>query len=435
MTRTKRESVHHIAAARAAGLGVPIKILKGLGPGLVTGAADDDPSGIATYSQTGAQFGFSLLWTMVLTYPLMSAIQLVAAQIGRVSGHGLANAMRQVIGARLTTALVGLLLIANTINIGADIAAMGEAGELVTGLSAHALTVLIALVSVAMQLAIPYHRYAPILKWLTLALFAYVALILALRIDWRAVAVGLVVPHVSGSGAALTIVAIFGTTISPYLFFWQCAQEVEEIAQHPGARLLKDAPEEAPAELRRIRFDTLTGMAISNIVAIAIMIGTAATLHVEGVTTIGTAADAARALRPIAGDFAFALFSLGIIGTGLLAVPVLAGSAAYAVGDMRGWRASLESRPRDARGFYTVIVLATMLGIAIDWSPIDPMRALFWSAVINGIAAVPIMVAMMVVARRTAVMGPFLIRPLLAATGWLATLAMAAAAIAMICTA
>jgi len=435
MTRTKRESVHHIAAARAAGLGVPIKILKGLGPGLVTGAADDDPSGIATYSQTGAQFGFSLLWTMVLTYPLMSAIQLVAAQIGRVSGHGLANAMRQVIGARLTTALVGLLLVANTINIGADIAAMGEAGELVTGLSAHALTVLIALVSVAMQLAIPYHRYAPILKWLTLALFAYVALILALRIDWRAVAVGLVVPHVSGSGAALTIVAIFGTTISPYLFFWQCAQEVEEIAQHPGARLLKDAPEEAPAELRRIRFDTLTGMAISNIVAIAIMIGTAATLHVEGVTTIGTAADAARALRPIAGDFAFALFSLGIIGTGLLAVPVLAGSAAYAVGDMRGWRASLESRPRDARGFYTVIVLATMLGIAIDWSPIDPMRALFWSAVINGIAAVPIMVAMMVVARRTAVMGPFLIRPLLAATGWLATLAMAAAAIAMICTA
>lgn len=435
MTRTKRESVHHIAAARAAGLGVPIKILKGLGPGLVTGAADDDPSGIATYSQTGAQFGFSLLWTMVLTYPLMSAIQLVAAQIGRVSGHGLANAMRQVIGARLTTALVGLLLVANTINIGADIAAMGEAGELVTGLSAHALTVLIALVSVVMQLAIPYHRYAPILKWLTLALFAYVALILALRIDWRAVAVGLVVPHVSGSGAALTIVAIFGTTISPYLFFWQCAQEVEEIAQHPGARLLKAAPEEAPAELRRIRFDTLTGMAISNIVAIAIMIGTAATLHVEGVTTIGTAADAARALRPIAGDFAFALFSLGIIGTGLLAVPVLAGSAAYAVGDMRGWRASLESRPRDARGFYTVIVLATMLGIAIDWSPIDPMRALFWSAVINGIAAVPIMVAMMVVARRTAVMGPFLIRPLLAATGWLATLAMAAAAIAMICTA
>ena len=435
MTRTKRESVHHIAAARAAGLGVPIKILKGLGPGLATGAADDDPSGIATYSQTGAQFGFSLLWTMVLTYPLMSAIQLVAAQIGRVSGHGLADAMRQVIGARLTTALVGLLLVANTINIGADIAAMGEAGELVTGLSAHALTVLIALVSVVMQLAIPYHRYAPILKWLTLALFAYVALVLALRIDWRAVAVGLVVPHVSGSGAALTIVAIFGTTISPYLFFWQCAQEVEEIAQHPGAQRLKDAPEEAPAELRRIRFDTLTGMAISNIVAIAIMIGTAATLHVEGVTTIGTAADAARALRPIAGDFAFALFSLGIIGTGLLAVPVLAGSAAYAVGDMRGWRASLESRPRDARGFYTVIVLATMLGIAIDWSPIDPMRALLWSAVINGIAAVPIMVAMMVVARRTAVMGPFLIRPLLAATGWLATLAMAAAAIAMICTA
>lgn len=411
---------------------MPAKLLKGLGPGLVTGAADDDPSGIATYSQAGAQFGFMLLWTMVLTYPLMTAIQLVSARIGRVTGHGLATAMRRVLGVRVTGALIALLLVANTINIGADIAAMGEAGELVTGWSAHALTLLFAIGSLLLQLYVPYHRYAPILKWLTLALFAYVALIFALTIDWRAVGLGLVVPHLGGAAGALTIVAIFGTTISPYLFFWQSAQEVEEVAQHPDARPLVDAPDQAPAEFRRMRYDTLVGMAISNLVAIAIMVGTAATLHQQGVTSIGTAADAARALRPIAGDFAFALFSIGIIGTGLLAVPVLAGSGAYAVGDLRGWVSSLESRPSDARGFYGVIAAATLLGIGIDWAPIDPMRALFWSAVVNGIVAVPMMVAMMVVAARADVMGPFRAGPGLRILGWIATLVMAAAAVAML---
>lgn len=431
-TEPDDRSPHHIALARAARLGVPVKLLKGLGPGLVTGAADDDPSGIATYSQAGAQFGFMLLWTMVLTYPLMSAVQLVSAQIGRVTGHGLASAMRRVIGARATGALVALLLVANTINIGADIAAMGEAGELVTGLSAHGLTVFFAIGSLLLQLYVPYHRYASVLKWLTLVLFAYVALIFALHIDWGAVGVGLVVPHLGGASGALTIVAIFGTTISPYLFFWQSAQEVEEIAQQPTASPLIDAPEQAPAEFRRMRYDTLVGMAISNLVALAIMIGTAATLHQQGITTINTAADAARALRPVAGDFAFALFSLGIIGTGLLAVPVLAGSGAYAVGNLRGWVASLERKPSEAIGFYGVIAVSTLVGIAIDWSPIDPMQALFWSAVINGVAAVPLMAAMMVVAARADIMGLFRVGRLLAALGWIATLVMAAAAVGMV---
>ena len=419
---------------RTGRLGLPAKMVKGLGPGLVTGAADDDPSGIATYSQAGAQFGFTMLWTMVLTFPLMSAIQLVSAHIGRVTGRGLAQAMRDVMGARLTGLLVALLILANTINIGADIAAMGEAGQLVTGLSAHALTVFFAIGSLMLQLFVPYHRYARILKWLTLTLFAYVALIFVLKIDWLQVARGLVVPRVDSADAALLIVAVFGTTISPYLFFWQCAQEVEEIAQHPHGRSLLEAPEKAPSEFRRMRFDTIVGMAVSNIVAIAIMIGTAATLHVQHLTTIETASDAARALRPIAGHFAFLLFSLGIIGTGLLAVPVLAGSAAYAVSNIRGWNASLESNPVHAVGFYAVITLSTLVGIAIDWSSLNPMRALFWSAVINGVVAVPLMGAMMVIVSRSQVMGRFRAGRSLAILGWLATAVMAVAAIAMLVT-
>ncbi|MDF0487587.1 divalent metal cation transporter [Sphingomonas sp. H39-1-10] len=410
----------------------PVALLRELGPGLVTGAADDDPSGIATYSQAGAQCGFTLLWTLVLTYPLMSAIQLVSAHIGRVTGRGLAGNMRQVLPLWTVDILVALLFVANTINVGADIAAMGEAGELVTGISGHATTILFAVVSLLLQLFVPYHRYAHILKWLTLALLSYVALLFVLHLDWGAVATGLVLPRVTSKDAVVTIVAVFGTTISPYLFFWQSAQEVEEIAQHPDAHPLVTSPEEAPAEMRRMRFDTLAGMAVSNIVAIAIMIGTAATLHASGVTSITTAADAARALSPIAGRFAFLLFSLGIIGTGLLAVPVLAGSAAYAVGDLRGWPSSLERKPREAIGFYSIITAATVLGIVIDWSPIDPTRALFWSAVINGVVAVPLMAAMMIVVSRRAIMGAFRAAPSLLATGWAATIVMAAAALAMV---
>ena len=408
-----------------------IAMVDQLGPGLITGAADDDPSGIATYSQAGAQFGFSLLWTMVLTYPLMAAVQLVSAHIGRVTGHGLAKNMGDLLPGPVVGVLVALLFVANTFNIGADVAAMGSAAELVTGVSAHLYTVGFALLSLLLQLFVPYCRYSKFLKWLTLVLFAYVAVLFSVKLDWGQVAIGIVWPSVPGKDAATLIVAIFGTTISPYLFFWQASQEVEEISDKPGAEALVDAPWQARREFRRIGFDTFAGMAISNLIALAIMIATAATLHASGKTDITTAAQAAQALQPVAGKFAFLLFSLGIIGTGLLAVPVLAGSAAFAVGESRGWKVGLEYKPWEAAGFYSIIGLATLIGVAIDWSPLDPIKALFWSAVINGVVAVPIIAAMMVVVSKRSAMGKFTASGLLQFFGWAATAVMATAAIAM----
>lgn len=403
-----------------------------LGPGLVTGAADDDPSGIATYSQAGASFGYGLLWTMVLTYPLMSAVQLICAQIGRITGCGLAKNMAAVLPKWLVTLLVALLFLANTINIGADLAAMGDAAALVAGGGSHGFTIAAALLSLGLQLFVPYRRYARLLKWVTLSLFAYVALLFVIHIDWPSAARGLAVPTVAGKDAVVAIVAIFGTTISPYLFFWQSAQEVEGIAQKPGAKPLLISPRQAPGEFRRIRIDTFAGMAVANVVALAIMAGTAATLHAGGYRSIETAADAAKALAPVAGKFAFAIFALGIVGTGLLAVPVLAGSAAYAVGESRGWTCGLEHKPWEAVGFYAVIGLATLLGIGISVSDLDPIKALFYSAVINGFVAVPIMVSMMLVAHRHDLLGRFTARRMLLGLGWAATLVMAAAALAMV---
>jgi len=409
-----------------------IALFEQLGPGLVTGAADDDPSGIATYSQAGAQFGYGLLWTLVLTYPLMTAIQLVSANIGRVTGRGLARNLRAVMPAWLVTALVALLFLANTVNVGADIAAMGAAAELVVGRGHHVFTIAFALLSLTLQLFVPYRRYVRFLKWLTLALFAYPALLLMVQVDWKAAGLGLVWPRVPlNRETVTTIVAIFGTTISPYLFFWQTAQEVEEVKQDPEAEPLKRAPRQARKEFQRMRIDTFFGMAVSNLIALSIMIGTAATLHAAGKTDIQSAADAANALKPVAGPFAFGLFSLGIIGTGLLALPVLAGSAAYAVGETRGWRCGLEHKPWEAVGFYSVIGAATVLGVAIDWSPLDPMKALFWSAVVNGVIAVPMMVAAMFVASRHEQMGRFTVNLPLKVFGWLATVVMAVAAVAM----
>lgn len=407
-------------------------VAKQLGPGLITGAADDDPSGIATYSQAGAQFGYGLMWTMVLTYPLMSAVQLVSAHIGRVTGQGLAANMRGFLPNWLLSLLVTILFIANTINIGADIAAMGDAAQMVAGWGDHWFTVFFALASLLLQAFVPYHRYARVLKWLTLSLFAYVAVVLAVQVDWTAAARGLVVPRIDGPDAIATIVALFGTTISPYLFFWQAAQEVEEVEDHDGARPLVDAPEQAPDEIRRMRVDTFVGMAFSNLIALAIITATAATLHVQGISQINTATDAAQALRPVAGNFAFALFAVGIIGTGLLAVPVLAGSAGFAVSNARGWRCGLEHKVKDAPGFYGVIALSILLGVFLDWSGIPPMQALFWSAVVNGFAAVPIMAVMMVIATRRSVMGEFRIHGPLLVFGWAATIVMGAAAVAML---
>jgi Mn2+/Fe2+ NRAMP family transporter len=407
--------------------------LEELGPGLITGAADDDPSGIATYSQAGAQFGYGLMWTMLLCYPLMSAVQLVSAHIGRVTGKGLGSNLAGAFPRRFVGVLIAVLLIANIINIGADLSAMAAAARLVVGGNEHILVIAIALVSTVLQLFIPYRRYASILKWLTLSLFAYVAVLVVVHTEWSAALLGLIWPRDLGKDALLTIVALFGTTISPYLFFWQSSQEAEEIASSHH-RPIKRAPRSAPRQFRRMRFDTLAGMAFSNLISLAIIMAAAATLNRHGITQIGSAADAAQALRPVAGQFAFALFAIGIIGTGFLAVPVLAGSAAFAVAEIFGWKEGLEYQPQQAAGFYSIIVLSTFIGVLIDWSPIDPIRALFWSAVLNGIAAVPLMVAMMVVVSSKRVMGRFTASRSLALFGWAATVVMALASGAMLVT-
>ncbi|MFN3548592.1 MAG: NRAMP family divalent metal transporter [Mesorhizobium sp.] len=408
-----------------------ISWIRRLGPGLITGAADDDPSGIATYSQAGAQFGVNMLWTVVLTFPLMVSIQAICARIGRVTGEGLAANMALVMPRPLVHVIVFLLFVANVVNIGADIVAMGAAARLVLGWGETLFAILFAAGSLLLQVFVPYHRYVHVLKWLTLALFAYVGVLFAVQIDWRAVALGTVWPQIAWTQEAFTIVvAVFGTTISPYLFFWQSAEEVED-ERLAGAGSLLDHPDEAPGELRRIRIDTYVGMAFSNLIAFFIILTTAMTLHKAGITDIATSAQAAEALRPIAGEFAFLLFSLGIIGTGLLALPVLAGSAAYAIGELRGWRIGLEEKPENAKAFYGVISVAMALGLLMLFLPIDPIKALFWSAVLNGLIAVPLMVATMIVVSSRVHLGPFVASPGLKFMGWLATAVMTAAAVAM----
>jgi NRAMP (natural resistance-associated macrophage protein)-like metal ion transporter len=409
--------------------------IRKLGPGLITGAADDDPSGIATYSQAGAQFGFGMLWTLLFTWPLMVGIQTVSARIGRVSGHGLATNIRRHYPRWLLYFIVGLLLVANTINIGADIAAMGEAVTLVAGGSAHVYAAAIGIVSVLLQVLVPYRRYVPILKWLTLALLAYVGTVFVVQIPWLKLFSAAALPRLSWEPAYITtMVAVFGTTISPYLFFWQASQEVEDMRADPEARPLKDAPQQASANFGRIRVDTTIGMAFSNLVAFFIMLTTAVTLNSHGITDIQSSAQAALALRPIAGNFAFLLFTMGIVGTGLLAIPVLAGSAAYAIAGAMKWKNSLEDIPSMAPGFYAIIALSTLIGVGLCFTPIDPIKALFWSAVINGVISVPIMGVMMLMATRADIMGELVIGRRLKILGWLCTAVMAIVVVAMFVT-
>ena len=406
--------------------------LEQLGPGLITGAADDDPSGIATYSQAGAQFGYQLGWTLALTYPLMVGIQMVSARMGRVTGHGLASNVRSHFPRPVLYAVVVMLVVANTINIAADIAAMGEALRLVVGGYLLIYAILFGVVCLGLQVLLRYQVYVRYLKWLTLALLAYVAVVFTIAVPWREVLLGLVWPKVKLTSEALTvIVAVFGTTISPYLFFWQAAQEVEELNADPAATALRLDPADARKHLHRIKFDTYFGMGFSNLIALFIIISCAATLHRNGITDIATSAQAAEALRPLAGDAAFLLFSLGIIGTGMLAVPVLAGSAAYAVAETFEWKSGLDLKLFEAREFYAIIAFATLGGVLLDFTPIDPIKALFWSAVINGVIAVPIMVVMMLLADDPKVMGAFTVTRRLKALGWLATWTMAAAVVAM----
>jgi Mn2+/Fe2+ NRAMP family transporter len=408
---------------------------KELGPGLITGAADDDPSGIATYSQSGAQFGFNLLWTLFLTYPLMVGIQIISARIGRVSGHGLATNIRLYYPAWLLYGIVGLLLVANTINIAADVAAMGEALRLLVGGPAHFYALGFGLLSLLLQVFIPYDRYVRLLKWLTLALLAYVGTAFVVHTPWTDVFAKTVWPQLSWKPAYITtVVAVFGTTISPYLFFWQASQEVEDQQAIAGAKPLRDAPDQASANFNRINVDTVIGMGFSNIVAYFIMLTTAVTLSMHGITDIQTSAQAASALRPIAGEFAFVLFSAGIIGTGLLAVPVLAGSAAYAMAGAFQWKNSLELKPSMAKKFYGIIAVSTIIGVVLCFTPIDPIKALYWSAVINGVISVPIMAVMMLMAANSHIMGRFVIGLKLKVLGWICTGVMTLAVLTMFMT-
>lgn len=404
---------------------------RALGPGLVTGAADDDPSGIATYSQAGAQFGFSLLWTVFLTLPFMAAIQIISAVIGWNTRQGLARNIAKVLPPIALYPLVASLLVANTINIAADLAAMGEAVRLVTGGSALLFAVLFGIACLIAEVLIPYHRYAGVLKLMTMVLLFYVAAAFSVHIPWGEVAHATLVPKIDfGRDQLLMIVAVFGTTISPYLFFWQASQEAEE-SRLSHRQIYAGEPALKKNSFRTISVDTWIGMFFSNLIAFFIIVTTAATLHTQGVTHIDTAAQAAEALRPVGGPLAFALFALGIIGTGLLAVPVLAGSAAYAVAEVFKLRGSLELPANRAIGFYAIVAAATLGGSALLATNIDPIAMLFWTAVINGIVAVPIMVATMVVVsskRESRLALPLWLMIL----GWLAAVLMAAAVALMV---
>jgi NRAMP (natural resistance-associated macrophage protein)-like metal ion transporter len=405
---------------------------KALGPGLITGASDDDPSGIGTYSQAGAQLGYGIGWTMLLTFPLMAAIQEISARVGRVTGHGISGNVCRHYPSALLHAVVTLLFVANTINIAADLGAMADATRLLIGGHGIIYVVLYGVVSVAAQIFLDYRRYVAVLKWLTLSLFAYVAALAFAHVAWREALAGVLLPRITWSADYFTtIVAILGTTISPYLFFWQASQEAEEQRVDATKRPLIEKHYGARQEFSRIRADTIVGMAFSNLIALSIIFTAAATLHAAGKTDIQTSAQAAEALKPIAGSFAEAIFALGIVGTGLLAIPVLAGATAYAVGEGRRWPVGLARKPKEAVAFYAVLALSAGIGIALNFTPINPISALYWSAVINGVLAVPVMVLLMSMARRRDVMGRFVIGGWLYWLGWLSTSVMLLSVIAM----
>ncbi|MFN3703427.1 NRAMP family divalent metal transporter [Thermomonas sp.] len=420
--------------------GVVPRVYSRLGPGLITGAADDDPSGIATYSQAGAQFGFSLAWTLFLTAPLMIGIQMLSARIGWVTGEGLAANIRKMCPRWLAVFLIALLVVANTINIAADIGAMGEALRILVGGKLAVYVIGFGALSIATQVFFSYERIVRILKWLTLGLFAYVAVVLSVSVPWRLAISQSFLPweyfpaHGSLSTYAAMVVAVLGTTISPYLFFWQAALEVEDSNRRPGAAELKANPDYAAEHLSRIKVDTVVGMVFSNLIALCIVIATAVTLNQQGITDIQTSSQAAQALRPVAGEFAFLLFALGIIGTGLLAVPVLAGSAAYAISELVGWKAGLSSGFREARGFYLIIAVATGIGTLMSVFDFDPIKALVWSAVVNGVISVPIMAVMMMIGQSTKIMGQSTITLRLKLLGWAATGVMGASVVFMFVT-
>jgi len=402
-------------------------------PGLITGVADDDHSGIPTYSQAGAQFGLNMLWTMPLCFPLMAAVQSMCARIGRVTGKGLAANIKAAFPLPIVRGVVFLLLVANVLNIAADVAAMGESAELVSGFDRHWLTVIFVLVTLLLQIFVPYHRYVVFLKWLTLSLLSYAAVLMVVHVPWGEVALRTVWPKfVPNAGAAAVVTGVFGTTISPYLFFWQASEEVEDMQQEHESGPLTGSPAAASGELRRIRWDTWSGMFYSDITSFFIILATGVTLNVAGITNIDTAAQAASALKPLAGGFASLLFALGILGVGMIGVPVLAGSGAYALSEVMGWKEGLELKATDARGFYGVIAVSVLVALVIQYSPISPMKALFWSAVINGVVAVPLLVVIVLLASRKSIMGDYTAPRALIVLGWIATAVMGMAAVSML---
>ncbi|WP_285807257.1 Nramp family divalent metal transporter [Bradyrhizobium sp. 62B] len=408
--------------------------LRRLGPGLITGASDDDPSGIGTYSQAGAQLGFGIGWTMLFTYPLMAAIQEISGRIGRVTGHGIAGNVCRNFPAPVIWSMIVLLFVANTINVAADLGAMGDALKLLIGGPGTLYVVFFGAISVIAQIFFKYERYVAILKWLTLVLLAYVIALFLAKVPWSEALKGLLIPKIEWNGPFLTtLVAILGTTISPYLFIWQSSQEAEEQRIDPDKKPLKREPEKEDEEIKRIRIDTLVGMAVSNVIAIAIIMTTAATLHASGKTDIESSAQAAEALRPVAGAMAELIFALGIIGTGLLAIPVLAGSTAYAIGEGRKWPVGLSRKPKEAVAFYSVLALSVALGVGLNFTALDPIKALYWSAVINGILAAPIMTVMMLLVRRKSVMGDLMVSGPVYWLGWIATAAMFLCIVGMAC--
>ena len=404
-----------------------------LGAGLITGAADDDPSGIATYSQAGAQFGGGLLWMLILTTPLMIGSQMISARIGWITGKGLAANILHVMPRWVGVGLVMLLLVANTLNIAADLAAMSEAFQLIVGSEEHGYTVILGVVCAVLPIWLDFDRMVRVLKWLTLTLFAYVAVVMMLRVDWLQVGLdSLRYLRAGGRDYWMMVVAVLGTTISPYLFFWQASQEAESRQKYRAVESLACSQLFTREHLSRIKVDTIAGMVFSNVIAFCIIVATAIAFHQHGIYDIQTTRQAALALEPIAGQFAFTLFALGVLGTGMLAVPVLAGSSAYAVAEVFHWTSGLDHSYAEARGFYGVLVSATIIGTLIDFTDLDPIKALLWSAVVNGVIAVRIMIVMMLLGVDRRVLGNAVLSFRHRVVGWLATLVMACAVAAMI---
>ena len=402
-----------------------------LGPGLITGAADDDPSGISTYSVTGAAFGYLPLWTAVFSFPLMTAVQLMCARLGLVTGLGLAGVIRRRYSRWVLWGACALLVIANVINIAADLGGMAEAAKMVTGAPVALTVPVFGVVIVCLLMWSSYRRIAGVFKWLTLVLLAYVLTAFVSGVDWWLVLRATVIPRVEWSRAFFSVlVAILGTTISPYLFFWQAAQEVEE--ERAKGRNLARRRGATPEELSACRRDVVTGMFASNAIMYFIIMTTAATLHSHGKTNIATAQEAAEALRPLAGAAAYGLFTLGLIGTGMLAVPVLAGSCAYAIAEAAAWRGSLNRRPRHAKQFYGVLAVAMALGIALNYAGLNAIKLLFTTAVINGVLAPPLILIVLLLTGDRTVMGDAVNSRSAAFLGWLTFAVMVVAALGLL---